>query len=109
MGRKRFIAEINSSNKLKKALAERMAINSTIQGSAADLIKIAMIKINKKLKKYRSSIIIQVHDELVLEVEKNEREAVSKIVHYEMESVYDLGVPLKVVMNCGYSWKEAHS
>ena len=108
-GRRRYLsAELSSTNKMVKEFAERAAINHPMQGTAADLIKMAMINVDKKIKenKLKSKMVMQVHDELVFEVEKNELELVKEIVTGEMQNVVDLKVPLPVDVNWGESWKE---
>ena len=97
-------------NKAIVARAENIAVNSPIQGSAADLIKIAMIKIAKELgsKKMQSSLLLQIHDELVLESPKEEVEEVSQMVRQCMEGALELRVPLKVDLHTGKNWHEAH-
>lgn len=109
-GRKRYIPEINSHNKMIFETAKREVINMPIQGTAADLIKIAMLKVQENLtkKKINSRIILQIHDELVLEVEENELEKVEKIIQEEMSQVITLSVPLKVDLEIGDNWSEAH-
>ena len=109
LNRRRFIPEIKSSNKIVKSLGERLAMNAPIQGSAADIIKLAMIKVYEKLreKQFKSEIILQVHDELILNVKKNELEDIKKLVKEEMESVFDLSVKLEVDTNIGKTWYEA--
>lgn len=106
--RKRNIPEINSSNFNLRSFGERTAMNTPIQGSAADIIKIAMIKVYQALKKgqYRSKLILQVHDELIIEAHKDELEAVKTLLVENMESAVDLIVPLKVDMNIGANWYE---
>jgi DNA polymerase-1 len=93
-----------------RAEAERMAINTPIQGTAADLIKKAMIRIHALLKKerVRARMLLQLHDELLFEVPEEEIERVGAMVKEEMESVYELHVPLKVAVNVGKNWDEAH-
>ncbi|MCX7695779.1 MAG: DNA polymerase I [Caloramator sp.] len=105
----RFIPEINSSNRNIKMLGERLAMNTPIQGSAADIIKIAMVNVYKKLNELglRSRIILQVHDELVLEVHKEEIEEVKRIVKFEMENCVELKVPLIVDIKWANNWYEA--
>ncbi len=105
-GRKRFLPDIHSKNRTVKAMAERMAVNSPIQGTAADIIKLAMLKIDQKMKEksLKSKLIIQVHDELVFEVPKEELEDVKVIVKDLMESVVELKVPLIVDMEIGKNW-----
>ncbi len=109
-GRKRYLPDINSHNGTVRSLAERNAINAPIQGSAADIIKMAMIKIHRELtdKKLRSKMIIQVHDELVLEVYKPELELVKLIVNKSMVHATELSVPLDVEIGIGSNWLEAH-
>lgn len=109
VNRKRFIPEIKSSNKIVKALGERLAMNAPIQGSAADIIKLAMVNVYNRLNKedLKSSLILQVHDELILNVKKDELEIVKKLVKEEMENAYELKVPLDVDLNIGYNWYEA--
>jgi len=110
LNRRRYIPEINSDNRRVRDFAERTAINTPIQGSAADLIKVAMIHIHKRMQKerLRSKMIIQVHDELVFDVEISELEAMKKIVREEMETAIDLKVPIKVDMGSGANWLQAH-
>jgi DNA polymerase-1 len=110
MGRRRYLPNINSQNNMLRSSAERNAINAPIQGTAADIIKIAMININNKLKNQslKSKMILQVHDELVFDVFKSEKDIVSKIVKDTMESAVNLLVPLKVDMEFGENWLDAH-
>jgi DNA polymerase-1 len=105
-GRKRFLPDIHSQNRTIKAQAERMAINSPIQGTAADIIKLAMINIDKVMteKNLKSKMLLQVHDELIFEVEEDELEVMKEIVRDGMENVVDLRVPLKVDMGIGINW-----
>ena len=109
-GRKRYLVEINSANAVVRGVAERNAINAPIQGSAADIIKIAMIKIHQRLisENFKSKMILQVHDELNFDVFENELEAIKKIVKREMENAIQLDVPLTVEMDSGKNWLEAH-
>ncbi len=109
-GRKRWLRDINSANAIVRGLAERNAINAPLQGSAADIIKIAMINIHKRIEqeKLRSRMILQVHDELVFDAEKSELEKLKEIVMYEMEHAVQLRVPLVVESGSGHSWLEAH-
>lgn len=109
-GRKRYLMnELNSKNRTIKEFAERAAINSPLQGSAADLIKLAMIKLDETIraKNLKSIILLQVHDELVLEVPKEELETIKQIVKESMENVYNLSVPLLVDICCASNWMEA--
>lgn len=109
LNRRRFIPEIKSSNRIVKALGERLAMNAPIQGSAADIIKLAMVNVYNKLreKELKSKIILQVHDELILNVKKDELEEVKDIVKNEMEKVLEMKVPLEVDINIGKTWYEA--
>lgn len=109
-GRKRYLPDINSNNQTVRGFAERNAINAPIQGSAADLIKAAMITIGKRISEegLQSRMIIQVHDELIFDVYKPELEQVKMIVKESMENVIKLSVPLVVDMGVGQSWLEAH-
>ena len=110
LGRKRPVPEINSSNPNIRQQTERMAINTPIQGTAADLIKIAMINIWNGLKKQRlkTRMILQVHDELLFEVPENEIEDAKKLIKCGMENAIKLSVPLKVDIGAGKNWAEAH-
>ena len=103
-GRLRRIPEILSSNRIVKENGKRMAINTTIQGSAADIIKIAMINIHKELKNMKSRLIMQVHDELVFEYPPEEEKELFKIVKTGMENAFRLNVPLKVILKKGKTW-----
>ncbi|NOT77453.1 MAG: DNA polymerase I [Bacteriovoracaceae bacterium] len=105
-GRKRFLPDIHSQNRTIKAQAERMAINSPLQGTAADIIKLAMIKIDRELceRGMKSKMLLQVHDELIFEVEEDELAVMKDIVRRGMETVVDLKVPLKVDMGIGINW-----
>ncbi len=109
LNRRRFIPEIKSSNKIVKALGDRLAMNAPIQGSAADIIKLAMVNVYNKLneKKLKSELILQVHDELILNVKKEELEEVKSLVIYEMENAIKLKVALDVDINTGHTWYEA--
>jgi DNA polymerase-1 len=109
-GRKRYLPDINSNNQIVRGLAERNAINAPIQGSAADVIKAAMIAINKQMteKGLKSQMIIQVHDELNFDVYKPELDTMKAIVKDCMENIIKLSVPLEVDMGVGQNWLEAH-
>ena len=109
-GRRRFLPDILSRNSVVRGNAERNAINSPIQGSAADIIKIAMVRIYDamKKKKLNSAMILQVHDELNFDVLPNEIEQLRSIVKEEMEHVAVLKVPLTIEMGVGGNWLEAH-
>jgi DNA polymerase-1 len=108
--RKRFLPDLHSRNRNLRQFAERTAINTPIQGSAADIIKLAMIRIDSELerKPQWGRMIMQVHDELVFEVEVEAAEEVADLVKYEMESVASLAVPLVVEVGRGANWDEAH-
>lgn len=110
LGRRRYLKDINSSNAVVRGAAERNAVNAPIQGSAADIIKVAMINIYKKLEegKYQTKMLLQVHDELVFDVPKTELEAIKKLVKSEMENAYNMTVPLDVEVGVGDNWLEAH-
>jgi DNA polymerase-1 len=109
-GRKRYLRDIHSRNQVVRGNAERNAINAPIQGSAADIIKIAMIRIFNRMKseKYLSKMILQVHDELIFEVEKSELEKLKEMVLFEMSNAVKLDIPLKVDWGTGNNWFEAH-
>ena len=108
--RRRYLPDINHSKQRFRAEAERMAINTPIQGTAADLIKKAMINIHDRLKRenLRTKMILQVHDELLFEVKEDEIDMIRSMVKEEMEGVYPLRVPLKVELKVGKNWDEAH-
>ncbi len=110
LNRRRYLPDINSPNRRVREFAERTAINTPIQGTAADLIKVAMIKIHRRLKEegLRSKMIMQVHDELVFEAPEEEVEHLSELVRHEMESAIELSVPIKVDIGVGPNWLEAH-
>ena len=110
VGRKRFLSDINSRNGMIRSSAERNAINTPVQGSAADIIKLSMIKIFNDLnsKSMKTKLILQVHDELVFEAPQNEIEHAKKIIVDNMENAYKLEVPLTVDIGVGENWLEAH-
>jgi len=110
LGRRRHIADINSSNAMLRGYAERNAINAPVQGSAADLIKLAMIAIHSEMQKHSlmSKMTMQVHDELVFEVHKSEVELMQRIIKEKMQNALTLKVPLEVEMSAGSNWLEAH-
>ena len=101
--------ELNASNFMQRAFGERVAMNMPIQGSAADIIKIAMIRVSEKLKanKLKSRLILQVHDELLIETHKDEIDVVGKILKEEMENAFSMKVSLLADVNCGETWYEA--
>lgn len=110
MKRRRYLRDIHSGNSVVRGVAERNAINAPIQGSSADMIKIAMIRIYEALKQQelKSKMILQVHDELVFDVPKDEVEAISKMVEEKMKNAMNLKVPVVVDLNTGNNWLEAH-
>ncbi|OYX28364.1 MAG: DNA polymerase I [Flavobacteriales bacterium 32-35-8] len=110
LGRRRYLKDINSRNAVVRGAAERNAVNAPIQGSAADIIKIAMINIYDKLEagNYKTKMLLQVHDELVFDVYKPELETIKTLIKTEMENAYKLEVPLDVELGVGNDWLEAH-
>jgi len=108
MGRRRLITDLDSRNGNKRSQAERLAVNTVIQGSAADLIKVAMIKIQNKIEndKLPLKMILQVHDELVFELPASDSEKYSKWIQSEMSNAIKLDVPLKVDVTIGPSWQK---
>ena len=110
LGRKRWLPDIASANAVVRGFAERNAINAPIQGSAADIIKVAMVRIQKALRDggFGARMILQVHDELVFDVPKGEAEAISALVREHMEGAIELAVPLEVEVQTGANWLEAH-
>lgn len=110
LGRRRYLRDINSGNHTVRGFAERNAINAPIQGSAADMIKIAMINIHEafKKKKFRSKMILQVHDELVFDVHKEELDEVKPVIKDKMQHAIKLAVPIEVEMGVGATWLAAH-
>ena len=109
-GRRRYIPDINSNNGNVRAVAERNAVNAPIQGTAADIIKLAMIKVDQSLREagLRAKMVLQIHDEILLEVPEEEIEQVKAIVERDMQGVVKLSVPLTVECNYGRTWIEAH-
>jgi DNA polymerase-1 len=110
LGRRRYLKDINSQNAIVRGGAERNAVNAPIQGSAADIIKIAMINIHKKLisDNYKSKMLLQVHDELVFDVHNSELDKMKEMIKYEMENAFKMEVPLDVDLGAGKDWLEAH-
>ena len=110
LGRRRYLKDINSRNAVVRGAAERNAVNAPIQGSAADIIKIAMINIHKKLTQgnFKTKMLLQVHDELVFDAHKTELEEVTLLIKTEMENAYKLAVPLDVEIGIGENWLVAH-
>jgi DNA polymerase-1 len=110
MNRRRYLPDIKNSNRSVRQFAERIAINAPIQGTAADLIKVAMINIHRRLMEEgrKTKLILQIHDELVFEVPQGELEEINALVKEEMEKVVKLYIPLKVDIGVGKNWAEAH-
>ncbi len=110
MGHVRNIPKINSKNRIEKAASERVAVNSIIQGSAAEIMKIGMIRVNKALKdnNLKSKLLLQVHDEVILEVPKEEEVVVYQLLKSSLESAYKLTIPLRTSIETGKSWGEMH-
>jgi DNA polymerase-1 len=108
MSRRRYLPDLHSKNRQVREAAERVAINSPVQGSAADMIKLAMIRLHHKLAKLKSKMIMQVHDELVFECPAKEKQDVEALVKKEMEGVWSMQVPVVVHLNWGKNWDEAH-
>jgi len=110
LGRRRYLKDINSANAVVRSAAERNAVNAPIQGSAADVIKIAMINIHKKLQdeNWKSKMLLQVHDELVFDVHNDELEKIQPMIKHEMENAFKMAVPLEVELGLGKDWLEAH-
>ena len=110
LGRRRYLKDINSANMMVKSGAERNAVNAPIQGSAADIIKIAMINIHKKLtsENWKSKMLLQVHDELVFDIHNSELEKIKPMIKHEMENAFKMDVPLEVEIGVGENWLEAH-
>lgn len=109
MGRRRYLPDLMNDNRARREVAERMALNAPIQGSAADIIKIAMLKVDTAIRhqKLKSRLLLQIHDELILEVAAGEEEAITALVKKEMGSAYPLKAPLDVNAGLGLTWHEA--
>ncbi len=109
MGRRRYLPDLTSDNKQRRDMAERMALNAPIQGSAADVIKVAMLNVERRIAErgLASRMLLQVHDELVLEVAPGEREQLEELVRTEMAGAADLSVALDVSVGVGQSWDAA--
>jgi DNA polymerase-1 len=110
LGRRRYLPDLGSRNRVLRQAAERMAVNSVIQGTAADLIKRAMIQVEAALRasSFQAEMILQVHDELVFEAPESELDALSELARKQMEGVFSLAVPLLVEVGAGVNWREAH-
>ena len=109
-GRRRPVPELSSSNYMQRSFGERVAMNSPIQGTAADIIKIAMIRVSESLRRenLRSKLILQVHDELLIETFEDEIDQVKAILKKDMETAAELSVELEIDMKQGKDWYEAH-
>ena len=109
LGRRRYLPDLNSDNRQRREMAERMALNAPIQGSAADLVKVAMLNVDRGLKAadMKTRILLQVHDELVLEVGPGESERATELIRDQMAQAADLSVPLAVSVGLGRSWHDA--
>jgi len=108
LGRRRYLPDLTSENRTRRDMAERMALNAPIQGSAADIIKLAMLRVSRRLDEgFRSRLLLQVHDELILEVAEGERAALEAMVREEMAGAIQLSVPLDVSVGVGPSWAAA--
>ncbi|MFM8558016.1 MAG: DNA polymerase, partial [bacterium] len=109
LGRRRYLAELRSGNGMERSFAERAAVNTPIQGSAADLVKLAMLSVHRALSKRPGSrLLLQVHDELLVECPRGEADSISSLVKREMEGCYPLRVPLTVSVGAGDTWFEVH-
>ena len=110
LGRRRYLKDINSRNPIVRGASERNAVNAPVQGSAADIIKLAMISIQQKISKnnFKSKMLVQVHDELIFEIHKSELKEMKEMIKNEMENAFDIKIPLKVDMGTGLNWFEAH-
>ena len=107
-GRRRYLRDINSRNANTRKGAERNAINTRIQGSAADMIKIAMNRIHSALRGAKTKMLLQVHDELVFDLHRDEMDSVPKMIEREMREALPMQVPIAVEMGTGRDWLEAH-
>jgi DNA polymerase-1 len=109
MGRRRYLPDLMSDNRQRREVAERMALNAPIQGSAADIIKLAMLNVQKALEEggFTSRLLLQVHDELILEIISKEEEAVTELVRREMGNAFPLKAPLNVGIGVGKNWNIA--
>jgi DNA polymerase-1 len=109
LGRRRYLPDLTSDNRQRRMMAERMALNAPIQGSAADIIKVAMLRVDTALheKNLRSRMLLQVHDELVFEIAPGELEAVQALVRAQMGGAYEMDVPLEVSLGIGPDWGAA--
>jgi DNA polymerase-1 len=109
LGRRRYLPDLSSDNRQRREMAERMALNAPIQGSAADIIKIAMLAVDGRLRAGRlgSRMLLQVHDELIFEVARGELDALTGLVRAAMCGAFEMTIPLEVSFGTGQSWAEA--
>ncbi len=109
LGRRRYLPDLNSDNRQRREAAERMALNAPIQGTAADIVKVAMLRVDRALREAEltSRLLLQVHDEIVLEIAPGEREQVETIVRREMSAATSLRAPLDVSVGVGTDWESA--
>ena len=109
LGRRRYLPDLTSDNRQRREMAERMALNAPIQGSAADIIKVAMLRVHRQIREQglRSRMLLQVHDELLFEAAAGELDRLRELVHTEMCEAFELTVPLEVSMGTGRSWADA--
>jgi DNA polymerase-1 len=111
LGRRRFMPDLRSKNYMLRAAAEREATNAPLQGSAADLMKLAMVRLDRRLDTagLDATMLLQIHDELIFEVARRDLDAVARVVKYEMEHAYELSVPLEATLKAGRSWYDVES
>jgi DNA polymerase-1 len=107
LGRRRYLPELQSPNPRIRDMGRRMALNAPIQGSAADIIKLAMVRVDEAVEALPATMLLTVHDELVLEADAGEVEAVSEVVRKEMEAAYQMSVPLRADLGWGPTWAGA--
>ena len=109
LGRRRYLPDLTSDNRQRREMAERMALNAPIQGSAADVMKVAMLRVDAALRgqSLASRVLLQVHDELVVEVAAGERDRVEQLLRDEMGAAVEMDVPLEVSVGSGRSWHDA--
>jgi DNA polymerase-1 len=108
LGRRRYFPNLSQLSGHRKQAELRAAVNAPIQGSASDIIKVAMVRLQEKLQNFRSRLLLQVHDELVFEVEPSEWQDLQPLIQREMEGAVSLSIPLVVDIQIGHNWKEAN-
>jgi len=110
MGRRRWVPELKSTNFNTRSFGERVALNAPIQGTAADIIKLAMIRVRNRLKaeRFEGKLVLQVHDELIVECPEHEAQEICRLVREEMEGAASLAVPLLAETHAGKAWADAH-